>query len=386
MRFCLLNPWPHGALVQASATIQLVAGQLGHQAIVCHTAGDVLDARPDFVLVMQHDTPKLTPFPTYGLVHEPVSEYLQDPVFLKNLLSYDGHFAFADIHRDFIRSLLSAAQREVPLGSYYCHTATELSCDWSPDFSEARVAYVGLNWDRRNDALFRELDRLGCLDVYGPEAEWLFLSRGDGGTYRRPLPFDHGSVRDAYRRAGIGLCLCGDNWLSDDVPTGRVFEATAAGAVAIVPRMPWIERNFGDAVLYLEQSDSFAAIAAAIERHVRWVRAHPWEAQALVEKAQAIHRSHFDQRVLLENVFAYHRQALARQASRPSRSDARVSVVLRVTGRAPRRSRPRARQPRGSGRGTHRGGPRRPEGDRRPRGGGASPGALRGGHDGPPVG
>jgi hypothetical protein len=333
VRFCLLNPWPNGALAQASVTIQLVAAELGHEAIRCHTTRDVLDARPDFVLVMQHDTPKLTPFPTYGLIHEPVSEYLQDAVFLMNLLSYDGYFSLADIHRDFIRSLLTAAGRKFTLGSYYCHTATELPCDWSPDFSDARAAYVGLNWDRRNDALFRELDTLGCLEVYGPEAEWLFLSRGEGGTYRRPLPFDHVSVRDAYRRAGIGLCLCGDNWLGDDILTGRVFEATAAGAVAITPRVPWIERSFGDTVLYLDQGDSFAGIAAAVDRHVRWVRANPGQARGLVEKAQSIYRSHFDQRVLLENVFTYHRRELARRAARPPRSDTTTSVVLRVTGR-----------------------------------------------------
>jgi hypothetical protein len=334
VRFCVLNPWPNGALSQASATIRLVAGQLGHEAIECHTTGDILDTRPDFVLVMQHDTPKLTPFPTYGLIHEPISEYLRDPVFLMNLLSYDGYLSLAEIHRDFIRSLMVAARREFSLGSYYCHTATELPCEWSPDFSDARVAYVGLNWDRRNDALFRELDTLGCVDVYGPEANWLFLSRGAGGTYRRPLPFDRTSVRDAYRRAGVGLCLSGDNWLTDDVPTVRVFETTAAGAVAIAPRAPWIEKSFGDAVLYLDQGDSFAEIAAAVDRHVRWVRAHPQQARALVEKAQSIYRSQFDQRVLLENVFAYHRRELTRRSSRPSRPDPSVSVVLRVTGRA----------------------------------------------------
>jgi hypothetical protein len=334
VRFCLLNPWPNGALSQACATIRLVAGQLGHAAIECHTTREILDARPEFVLAMQYDTPKLTPFPTYGLIHEPISEYLRDPVFLMNLLSYDGYFALSDNHRDFIRNLLVGAKREVSIGSYFCATGTSLPCDWRPNFAAARAAYVGLNWDRRNDVLFRELDALGCLDVYGPEANWLFLSRGDGGTYRGPLAFDERSVHDAYRRAGIGLCLAGDNWAADDIVSARVFEATAAGAVAIVARMPWVEKSFGESVLYLDQDDSFTGIAARIDAHVRWVRAHPEAAQALVETAQAIYRSRFDQRVLLENVFAYHRQQVAGRASRASRSAPTLSVVLRVTGRA----------------------------------------------------
>jgi hypothetical protein len=131
------------------------------------------------------------------------------------------------------------------------------------------------------------------------------------------VPFDGCSVLERYRAAGAGLVLMSQLHLDDDLVTMRVFEISAAGAVAIASRMPWLERNFGAALLYVYPDAGDEELARQIAGHVDWIRRHPDEAGAMAERAHAIFRDRFSYETLLPNVVAYHAAAPAR----PPRGD-----------------------------------------------------------------
>ena len=52
---------------------------------------------PDCVLVTSLQDPKLTKFPTYGLIALPLHEFLHIPRFVRNLLTYDGHLTISPV-------------------------------------------------------------------------------------------------------------------------------------------------------------------------------------------------------------------------------------------------------------------------------------------------
>jgi phosphoglycerol transferase len=55
------------------------------------TSDDIIRCQPDCVLVTHEVSPKLTPFPTLGLMWSPPAFYAEDPVRRRSILSLDGH-------------------------------------------------------------------------------------------------------------------------------------------------------------------------------------------------------------------------------------------------------------------------------------------------------
>src|SRR6185503_17612955 len=321
MKIALVNPWVNAAENQAAAAISVVAKRLGHEVVICSNTQTLLEHNPDFVLSMTIFVPKLTHIPTYGLIHEPRDIYFQTPLNLRNFVTYDGFFTLADTLRVFTEDLMYAANRDEDIGAFYCASNMALDWDEEPDFSDAHLAYFGINWDRRHEELFRALSKNSWMEVYGPPRGWEFLSTS---TYKGMTPFDGISNLQRYHDAGAGLCLLTDRHLADDVVSGRIFEITASGAIAIAPRMPWLERNYGDSLLYVDQETSHRQLARQIERHVEWIHEHPEEARRKAQRSNEVFRQRFSLDVMLPDVLAYHETYIARQAER-ARSGPQIS-------------------------------------------------------------
>src|SRR5437868_7633257 len=112
MRIALLNPWSNAAENQAVASIQIAAKSLGYEAVECRNSASLDQARPDFVLAMASQQPKLTGHPTYGVIHEPRSDFIsnsQDK--LRNILTYDGYFTVSDALAEFLTDLNYAMKK-----------------------------------------------------------------------------------------------------------------------------------------------------------------------------------------------------------------------------------------------------------------------------------
>ena len=324
MKIGLLNPWQNAAENQLIPIIARVAEMLGHTAAECKNSQDVLRLAPDLVIAMSRTQPKLTHIPTYGLLFDPRDIVLERSEYLANIYSYDGIFTLFDTLRTFAEDLLFAARRPEPVGAFF---PTSMRVDWPArfDFAAAHLAYFGINWDRRRQELFERLDSQPWMRIYGPPRGWTFLT---GSSYQGAVPFDGHSVMERYHEAGAGLCLFSDSHFADDVVSSRIFEVSAAGALILAPRMPWLERNFGDCILYIDQYLPDAALAQQIAEHMAWIRQHPSDASAMAARSEAIFRERFSLDVLLPNVFAHHQRVQALQAA-PS-PDLLVSVIVRA--------------------------------------------------------
>ena len=115
-----------------------------------------------------------------------------------------------------------------------------------------RVFYCGINWEKltnrpaRHDAVLRELDKQGVLDVYGPkEIRGVKLWDGYKG-YRGSLPFDGRTIIGKIADAGACLVFSSEAHINSGIMSSRLFEAMAAGAVVIGDEHPFLSAAIGD--------------------------------------------------------------------------------------------------------------------------------------------
>ncbi|MDR2667432.1 MAG: glycosyltransferase [Puniceicoccales bacterium] len=157
------------------------------------------------------------------------------------------------------------------------------------DKPKERLAYAGVNWDRRRRSsyakLWNLLDGTGYFDVYGPQNAW---KRCAPKSYRGFAKWDNGELLSKLQSAGIVLVLHADQHLSSGTPAWRVFEAAASSAVMICDRNKFVVDNFGDSVLYVDHNVSPEEMFAQIDGHVRWLRENPEKAMAMARRSHAI--------------------------------------------------------------------------------------------------
>jgi hypothetical protein len=251
-----------------------------------------------------------------------------NPDKLANLYTYDGYFALSDRVHQLVRDALFAANRDEPIGRFYPSALDPADPPLSPKaFARPRLVFFKANWERRRIGLFTRLASRPWMEIYGPDGAWGYLGTA---AYRGSVPFDGYSVLERYRRAGVGLVLLSDHHLEDDCTTNRIFEICAAGALAIVPHMPWHERIFGDSVLYYRQQAADNVVADAITAHLEWISSHPDEAARMAAKAHDIFAREFALDRLFDNVVRYHADRTATRRAKVALPLATVSVVVRT--------------------------------------------------------
>lgn len=143
--------------------------------------------------------------------------------------------------------------------------------------------------EERYKVLQEELAKTSYARLYGsPRAGKKF-----GPAYRGTIPFDGESVIRRIQEAGVALVLHSDDHLLSATPSSRIFEAAAASAVIISDLNPFVIENFGDSVLYIDQTASGLEMAQQIDAHMNWIQAHPEEALSMAERAHQIFETHF---------------------------------------------------------------------------------------------
>ena len=90
MKIAFLNPWRNASENQAFRSLEIAAARIGHELVTCTNSDDLEQASPEFVLAVASIQPKLTRFPTYGVIHEPRDRFLGNKEYFRNLLTYDG--------------------------------------------------------------------------------------------------------------------------------------------------------------------------------------------------------------------------------------------------------------------------------------------------------
>jgi hypothetical protein len=155
-----------------------------------------------------------------------------------------------------------------------------------------RVLYCGINWEKltnkpaRHDAVLRELDKQGVLDVYGPrEIRGVKLWDGYKG-YKGSLPFDGRTIITKIAEAGACLVFSSDAHMRSGIMSNRLFEAMAAGAVVIGDEHPFIPAAIGNNFVCVPSSLPAQERAELIGDALRRFSRHPQEAVRLATAAQ----------------------------------------------------------------------------------------------------
>lgn len=286
MRICLVDAFPnrpHTAEAEFIRRFMIAAERLGWTAARAVTSTDVLDAAPDLVLATHEYTPKLTEVPTLGIMWGPPAFYRDDPVRVRNILSHDGHLAASSPIRDWLTGLLAEAGKAAPvLGALHptCHATPFVPLA----DGDLRLFYAGVNWDggRHGDMFVRLAESLP-LALAGPVERWGGLERHAIG----PVPFDGTAILGAIRRCGVALCLNRAEHVAAETPSARLFEAAAAGAVAIADDTGFNRRLFGDTVLYVDPALDPTAKADAIRAHWDWIGTHRAAARDMAAAAHS---------------------------------------------------------------------------------------------------
>ena len=179
---------------------------------------------------------------------------------------------------------------------------------------EYRVFYCGINWEKltnkpaRHDAVLRELDKQGVLDVYGPrEIRGVKLWDGYEG-YRGSLPFDGRTIIGKIADAGACLVFSSEAHINSGIMSSRLFEAMAAGAVVIGDEHPFLTAAIGDNYIRvpstLPAEERVKRIVEALERFGR----DPQEALTLASASQQAMLASYHLCTQLANVYeAAHR-------------------------------------------------------------------------------
>lgn len=163
------------------------------------------------------------------------------------------------------------------------HSVPSSAVRESGESIQGKVFYAGIGWDRgasgghRHEEIFRALDELNLLKLFGPE------KLGDGTkpwkgfkSYSGQLPFDGDSVMKTINDMGFGLCFSSSSHTASQIASNRVFETIAAGSIPIVDQELDFPFSIADAIR-VSSLDSPQEIAIKVQGQVARLAGDPEE-------------------------------------------------------------------------------------------------------------
>ena len=315
--------------------LSVAFARMGIEFEVFGKSEDIDAFAPDCVLVTSPQDPKLTKFPTYGFVDQPMHAFLHVPRFVRNLLTYDGHLTLSPVLKQIVGDLTFSA-RKLDTGTAFFGITFPMTVPELPEFGDPKLCYVASDPTRTHfDALLERLAREGVLRLHGAEDRW---SGRLAGAYAGTLATNGEAIAGAYRAAGAGLCLnaCDD---LNKLISPRLLEIVGSGAVAIANRSAHLAETFGDTLLYIDPAAGIDAARSEILAHLAWVKANPEEAQRKVIRAHRIFAETFALERLVPNLVELHQRTLVAKGYVPAADERAetmpsVSFIVRTGGRS----------------------------------------------------
>lgn len=314
---------------EVSLRILTVLQAKGWEAAIVHHVAEIEEFDPDLVMSMHpQGAPKLTRHLTVACDWNPPKIHKPFNIFKQNERSYDGWLSagegmrrrMADIFWPTARPLLTAPM-------YPSSPAIALEPTLN---SDSRLFYIGSNWDgKRFPLMLPRLAQAGVLALHGRRDRWEHMADAIVGE----APFDGRSVIERANACGMGLCLHLPTHAESGIPNMRIFELSAAGALVIADRHPFIVDAFGDSVLYVDLAAGELEAAEQILDRVAWARANPARGRAMARAGQAIFLERFSLDVLLDPLPALVAEARAKLYLMPAGTEAvpvPVELVLPV--------------------------------------------------------
>jgi hypothetical protein len=273
---------------------------------------DMMGFAPDFVLALSLQQPKLTPFPTYGLINAPregpVERLLEVRRFYRNICTYDAYATTSHAVKRMLGDIVFAARkRDSPVAFF---GVTALMTPFRNAALDELVPLLGVSADDR-----RRFKPVCTALSMQPNLKLASNAAPDTDAVLRRLSLiGSGPQGDLtlFQRTGVGLCLDPANdttgWINR-----TFFSLVAAGAIAIVPRSMLLEAIFGDCLLYLDPENGVEDIAAQCQEHVNWVRENPGLGAQKAARMHAIFCERLAIEALVPNLLNLHGFVLDRK-------------------------------------------------------------------------
>lgn len=274
---------------------------------------------PDCVIIFSLQDPKLTKFPTYGLIEEPLNNILASNRLIRNLLTYDGYLTLFSETENIINDLIFSSRK---IGSSVARFGST-SCLEEPHvplLDNPKIVYCSSSDDLQR---FSEITYL-----LGSSNASVLLTKDED---------NYDEISFLYKKHGVGLCLNNGTGI-DKLISPDFFRIIAQGALAIANHNDYLEEIFGDTVLYISSEDSVDRVYRKILNHLEWVKENPLEAQRKAVIAQEIFYKKFALEVLIPNLLHLHKTILSEKGYLPlspknKNSLPSVSYIMRTGGR-----------------------------------------------------
>jgi len=290
MRIAVQNSFPNHPQSAEAEWIRrcfTACSRLGFEPVEVITSGDIIRCQPDCVLVTHEFSPKLTAFPTLGLMWSPPAFFAEDPVRRRSILSLDGYLCGSHQIAQWIDDFTTGHRKRAVIHGGLMLPSTPDAGPAGRLPPQLAIMYAGVHWDgSRHGKIFRGLDGRAPLRLYGPPQAWA----DHGASYRGILPFDGVSVIGAIRDAGIALCLHKAAHREANCPSLRLFEAAAAGALIISDDFDFPREWFRDSVLYIDAELPAPIVIEQILSHVEWANRNPETANRLAQRSNKLFR------------------------------------------------------------------------------------------------
>ena len=316
----VIRMWPEQACAEHECVerIRTAAELLGVRVIELDKFGHIVGtprqrvAREDvdFVIHLHYETAKTYDAVSVAAMWNPTQFYF-DWGFDRHWSNQMSHDVYAYTGSPEIKKLVRASRGDFVAADMPLLNHTLADPIIPPRLhDEYRVFYCGINWEKltnkpaRHDAVLRELDKKGVLDVYGPtEIRGVKLWDGYKG-YHGSLPFDGRTIIGKIADAGACLVFSSEAHISSGIMSSRLFEAMAAGAVVIGDEHPFLSAAIGDNYVRVPSSlpaeERVKRIMEALERFGR----DPQEALALASASQQRLLESYHLCTQLANVYA----------------------------------------------------------------------------------
>jgi hypothetical protein len=256
---------------------------------------------PDFIISLREDISPLAGYVNFLYLHVPMFMYLNKDETLctrayPNVLKYQGFLSIVPDASP-VKIAYEALYKKPFYSVQTVFSVPKRKFNSSP---KKRLCYTGgALWDRNRSGqqyqqFYRLLDQTDYFDLFGPSKAWEKMNLK---SYRGFLPVDDHTMVATIENCGIALVLHSHEHIRGGVPTSRIFEAAAASAVIICDHHPFVKKEFGDAVLYIDPNQAPEKVFAQIDAHVKWVHQNPDKAIELAKRSHAI----FMERFTLEN-------------------------------------------------------------------------------------
>lgn len=306
----IATPWVNlkNAEYECIERMRISAKNIGAEIILFDNYGNILDANHnhsgeivnhedlELVLSLHYETPKYLDSFYYGVLWNPPTYIIDNNNKFKSIQNCNMYDAFITYQSEGIICHANAMLHECKGRLYHEFNFVSSPPDayYEPNLEDPIIFYCGINFERgrsggRHDQIFSELEKEGIIKIFGPKKFGSIEPWSGYKSYSGEIPFDGISIMKEINKCGVVLVLASDIHRKDDVITSRIFEAAAAGAVVIANNSDFIEKEFGDSVLYVDYPvDSQNNVAYQIINHFKWIKDYPLEAKAKANKLQKI--------------------------------------------------------------------------------------------------